>query len=223
MRIEHAPIRRGLRDSGIPEELAQVLQIGIGRAAVERALRSSLRDHAGIRGVIVAGVCGGLRHTEPVPRIASVVDRNGRSWSVGSDGWALNRPASAADGHDRGVRLVGVDELIPGPAEKRALAAETGADIVDMESHALAALCDSRGWPWAVVRGVSDTPDETLPEEVLAWTTAAGDPRPGRAILDMARKPSLIGHTRSAMRRCRQVLPIVAERVAALIRSREGA
>ena len=47
--------------------------------------------------------------------------------------------------------------------EKRALAAETDAIAVDMESAALAKVARDAAVPFAIVRAVSDTRDEDLP------------------------------------------------------------
>ncbi len=176
----------------------------------------------GLRGVVLAGLCGGLRSTAAVPAIREVVSASGERWSLDDSGWCAPCGAQRAGRGASGASLVGVDALVPGPEEKRALAAKSGADIVDMECHALAAWGGATGVPWTVVRGVSDRPEDVLPVEVLGWVTAAGDSRPARAVMDMVRKPRLIGHTVNALRRSKEVLPLVAERVALMIREREA-
>ncbi len=206
MRIERSHVERELRAAGMAGVC--VVQTGIGKDAVVRA---SSRE----RGVlfVLAGACGGLVHGEDVPGIARVVDEHGHSWTP----WAADQ---------RGVTLAAVDRIVSTPEEKRALAASTGAAIVDMESHAFAAECERRGIAWTVVRGVSDTPEETLPGEVMGWITPEGQTRTGRAALDMLRRPRLIGHIVGVVRRSNRVLPLVGKRVVEVVRkweTREGA
>ncbi len=66
------------------------------------------------------------------------------------------------------------------PAAKRAWAERSGADLVDLESAAFARIAVEKGWVWAVVRGVSDGPDATLPGDIDTWVDGSGRARPGR-------------------------------------------
>lgn len=183
----------------------RVLQTGVGRDAVVEATRSEARaisETAGAATLILAGVCGGLRPCPDVPRIARVIDERGREWRT-----------QAPDG----VTLIGVDRVISSPRDKRELAERTGAAIVDMESHAFIAECERLGARWHVIRGVSDTPEETLPGEVLGWIDAAGNTRYGRAAGDLIRRPRLIRPIASVLRRSARVLPLVGEEVARVV------
>ena len=201
MRIEHASVTRELRDAGLAG--VRVLQTGIGKDAILRALAAELESRRPVL-VILAGACGALSHVDEVPPIARVIDEHGGSWT----------PALA---DSTGVSLIAVDRIVSTPADKQELAARTGAAIVDMEAHAFARFCLERGQRWTVVRGVSDTPDQTLPQEVLGWITPGGDTRSGRAAVDMLRKPWLIPHIVGVVRRSNRVLPKVGRRVAELI------
>ncbi len=206
MRIERSHVEKELRSSGLHD--VRVVQTGIGKDAV---LSAAKRENGSL--FVLAGACGGLNHGADVPGIATIVDEHGHSWTP----WHAD---------PRGVTLAAVDRIISTPADKRALAATTGAAIVDMESHAFAAACEERGIAWTVVRGVSDTPEETLPGEVMGWITPEGDTRAGRAVLDMVRRPSLIGHIVGVVRRSNRVLPLVGKRVVEVVREweqRDGA
>ncbi|HPO94301.1 MAG TPA: hypothetical protein PL072_12610, partial [Phycisphaerales bacterium] len=64
-----------------------VIQTGIGKDAVVRALRAAVRvGESGSRPmlVVLAGLCGGLVETEDLPRIDEVVDEHGAGWACGA-------------------------------------------------------------------------------------------------------------------------------------------
>ncbi len=206
MAIEFDAVRRAFQRAGLHPDRDPTLTLrrsGIGKHAIVAAIEALARDAAPPLPslVILAGACGALRPVDDVPAIARVIDEHGHEWSSG-----LGMVAS-------GRTLVAVDRVVSTPTDKRTLADQTGACIVDMESHAFAAACERLGLPWAVVRGVSDTPDETLPSEVLNWIAPDGRTRAGRAVLDMARKPWLIPHIAAVLKRSRRVLPQVGQRV----------
>lgn len=203
MKIERTAVQRALRAAGLQE--VRVVQTGIGKDAIVRELRRVAAGHEPGSLMILAGACGGLTRTDDVPRIAAVVDEHGGRWT----------PAFA---DAAGVTLIAVDRIVAGPDDKRELAASSGAAIVDMETHAFAAECERRGLVWTVVRGVSDTPEETLPAEVLRWVTPSGGTNIGRAVWDMLRKPRLIPHIIGVVRRANRVLPKVGQRVVEIAR-----
>jgi hypothetical protein len=202
MRVERSHVEHALCAAGLGD--VRVVQTGIGKDALVRAIARA-GSGPGACLFVLAGACGGLGHGEDVPPIARVVDEHGRTWTP----WGAEK---------NGAALAAVDHIVSTPADKQALAERTGASIVDMESHAFAARCEEMGIAWSVVRGVSDTPDETLPHEVLGWITPEGDTRTGRAMLDMVRRPSLVPHIVGVMRRSNRVLPLVGKRVVEIIR-----
>lgn len=218
MSTERAPVERSLRRAGVSGSHARVVQTGVGKDAIVARLRAEVAWPGPRPGlVILAGVCGALAEVVDVPPIARVIDEHGQTWT-GGVGFA----DPDAGGGRKGVTLIAVDRVVATPADKRSLARDTGAAIVDMESHAFAAACAQLGLRWTIVRGVSDTPDETLPHEVLGWLTPAGDTRPARAAWDLARKPSLIPHVLAVLRRSKRVMPKVGERVVELVRAEAG-
>lgn len=204
MQIERRAVAAALRAAALPD--TRVVQTGIGKDAVLRALSREAAHAPPGTLMILAGACGGLRPTAEVPAIAAVIDEHGGRWKP-----------RFADG--AGVVLVAVDRIIATPADKQALAERSGAGIVDMETHAFAAECERRGVAWTVVRGVSDTPEETLPAQVLAWVRPDGGTRPLRAAIDLALHPSLIPHMISVVRRANRVLPQVGASVAEVVRA----
>jgi len=192
MGIERAAVARAIRAQGAVD--APVERSGIGKHAIVSLVERVVTTRRP-RLVILAGACGALRSVDDVPPIARIIDEHGQAWTSGFGMVST------------GVTLIAVDRIVSTPADKRRLAESSGAAIVDMESHAFAAACERLGIAWAVVRGVSDTPDEMLPERVLRWISPDGRTRVARAALDMTLRPSLIPHVRAVLRRSRSVLP----------------
>ncbi len=199
----------------------RVIQCGIGKAAVVAAVEGVAAagsgtgdDEGGVALVVLAGAAGGLAQTVDVPRIARVVREEAGAGAQA--GWTPSDAPAAGD--DAAVTLVGVDRVVATPRQKRELARATGAAVVDMESHAFAAACERLGVMWTVVRGVSDTPDETLPGIVVNWLDPAGNTRAWRAARDLAVRPWLVPHMLKVMKRTNTVLPKVGKRVVELTR-----
>jgi hypothetical protein len=62
--------------------------------------------------------------------------------------------------------LASSDALIEGPDRAAALAAQ-GVVAIDMETAAIAAVCDQRGCSWSVFRAVSDRADDGTTDAAL--------------------------------------------------------
>jgi hypothetical protein len=161
--------------------------------------------------LIVAGVAGGLRPTAPIG-LARIV----------SEVRAADGRVAASFALATAWRVVGVDRVVATPEEKRILAERTGADIVDMESHAFVEVAADRGWRLTIVRGVSDGVDDALPEGLERLVTPMGGLRPLRTAAFVARRPTLIPALRELGRRTtlamRSVRAIVED-----VRSAHGA
>jgi hopanoid-associated phosphorylase len=85
--------------------------------------------------------------------------------------------------------VAGADQALATPAAKQALAARTGALIVDMESHAVAAA----GLPFAILRVVVDPAERALPASVLAALDSRGRVRAAALMTGLLRRPRDIG------------------------------
>ncbi len=166
---------------------ARIVVSGIGPQLMRAALASVPKETPA---VILAGVAGGLQPLHDgggAPRIRAVVSTAGETW--------IPKWTGPWPGHDE-VVVVGVDVPAWTAEEKGALAAQTGADIVDCESHALAAWAQQSNIPWGVLRGVSDGPIDELPREIVDWVDPAGRMRPLAVARALIRKPSLIAEAR---------------------------
>jgi len=191
--VEASFVRRAARGRG------RVIVTGVGPDRVRRALDSIA---PGAPAVILCGLAGGLRPFRPgsVPRIRSVVNESGSSWTPN---WSGPWP-----GHDE-TALVGVDAPVVTPSQKASLGAATGAGLVDCESHTVAAWAEQRNVSWGVVRGISDGPTDALPAEAPGWIDASGRVRPVRIARDLITRPALIpevrrlhARTKTSMRDC---------------------
>jgi adenosylhomocysteine nucleosidase len=78
-------------------------------------------------------------------------------------------------------------------ADKAALADETGAHAVDMETEPIAAACSAAGVPLLSVRAISDAASQPLPVPFEHWFDLARQrPRPVALVSYLARHPSRI-------------------------------
>ncbi len=113
-----------------------------------------------------------------------MIDPEGRRFAIAG-------PASLADGfpHHQG-RLLTVDRIILDAAEKRQLHDSFQADLVDMESSAVAGVCVERNVRFLSVRAISDDARSDLPREVAALLTRSGTYRVGAAIRAIWNRPS---------------------------------
>jgi adenosylhomocysteine nucleosidase len=161
---------------------------GMGRAAAGRAAGVLLDGHRP-SWMISAGFAGALspavnRNDLALP--AEVIDPEGQRFAVA-------RPEAMGNGvqHLAGPLLT-VDRLILGAAEKSALHEASRADLVDMESSAVAAVCAARLVRFLPVRVVSDDARTDLPREVATLMTRSGSYRIGAALRAIWNRPSSI-------------------------------
>ena len=156
MRQELAPLVRGLRlrraEGGVHVGVAGRVEVvaaltGIGTAAAARATERLL-DATKVDHVIVVGIAGGVDPEQPIGALIApevVVDgTSGRE----------HHPVQLGELPPRG-RLVTWDRLVTGLDEAAELR-RSGVVGLDMETAAVAAVCERRGCPWSVFRAISD-------------------------------------------------------------------
>jgi nucleoside phosphorylase len=148
--LRRPPRGDGLREGSVGrvEVVAAITGIGMGAAArtAERVLDAGAIDH-----LVVVGIAGGIG---PSVRVGDLVVPE-RVVDLASG--AEHRPAALGDAAPRGTLLT-ADGLFVGP-EAYADFERRGAVAIDMETAAVAAVCERRGCPWSVFRGISDHPD----------------------------------------------------------------
>src|SRR5262249_5716318 len=136
-------------------------------------------EHAPIEHVIVCGIAGGMGPSEVgdvlFPEI--VVDKVTRT----------EYRSQPLGGIVPGGKLVTHDDFDMGPDETNALIAD-GFIAVDMETSAIAAVCEKRGVPWSAVRAISDLVSVT-PGDVIDLANADGTPNVGASVKYVVTKP----------------------------------
>ena len=174
---------------GIEASAEIVIEVcGPGRIGIERWFAQ--QDACPARhGMLLVGTAGGL---DPQLRPGTaflaerVVDAAGRSWTP-----TLRYLASTRE-EVRAETLLSVESAAVSPQEKARHHAASGAAAVDLESAAFAEHCEARGWPWSVVRGISDGATESLPREVATWVDHRGRLRTLALFASLARSPGTI-------------------------------
>jgi adenosylhomocysteine nucleosidase len=142
---EAAPFRK------MAEEMSDfaILITGIGSKNAETSLRNFLAKNVP-KLVLTCGFAGGLN---PELETGDVVFMTGYP--------ALEEKLANADA--KLVNFFSATRIATTAAEKKKLREETGADVVEMESGAILAVCRESRIPCAMVRVVSDAADEDLP------------------------------------------------------------
>ena len=170
-------------------KLIAVLVGGPGRAAAAQAAALLVGGHKP-RWVVSAGFAGALdptlkRNDVVMPR--EIVGPDGLRFDI--DVHINGEPPAKGPKLITG-RLVTVDAIVRTAAEKSELRARSGADVVDMETSAVAALCGERSVRFLSVRVVSDEAGEDLPREVVALMNRSGGYLLGSALRAIWDRPS---------------------------------
>ena len=143
-------------------------------AANANLLRERLAevDVTRLNAVVSFGIAGALDEELEVGdlRVATRVVSGEQSWPTdrGMRSAFRSRLAGAGGPEFEETVFLGNDELTGVDAEaNRALHKESGADVVDMESHLAAEFAQRNGLPFAAIRAISDTAHQQLPPAAL--------------------------------------------------------
>lgn len=156
----------GLQDEASIVRGYDGLQVLCG--AAERDALASLADPKCVA-LVSFGVAGALAKDLNLGALViadALVDLDGNAFSPDA-GW-LRRVAAKVD-VDARIFFSNPTEVCATAAERAALRAKLGADVVDEESLAVAALAKARGLPFLILRAISDTADQdVLPGDAQA-------------------------------------------------------
>ena len=133
-------------------------------AGTERLLDTFDVDH-----VLVVGITGALENDTPIGTL--VVPTTVVHGPSGRE-----HPHTPIGGHPAAGQMWTSDELITDPDRLVALRAR-GVVSLDMETAAIAHVCEARGVPWTVFRAISDrASDGSVDAEVFAMSNLDGTP-----------------------------------------------
>jgi adenosylhomocysteine nucleosidase len=145
----------------------------------------ALLDAMPIDHVVVVGIAGAVENETPIGTLIlpEVV--------VHSETGAEYRPTPLGEGTPQGKMLttVGLTTNVDHITELRA----QGVVSLDMETAAIAHLCDDRGIPWSVFRVISDRPDSSIDEEVFRMSNMDGTPNEEAINAYFAKHPDALG------------------------------
>jgi adenosylhomocysteine nucleosidase len=159
---------------------------GMGRRAAATATRLLIAGHRP-RLVVSAGFVGAL---DPDLRRGDVVVPTLAITEGDAPPMALVPYGPSDTAAREPIAIVTVDRVVATSAAKARLAAATAAQLVDMETHAVATAACEAGLPCAAVRVVSDGATEDLPPEVAALAAPQSAARRlGRALGAIGRRP----------------------------------
>ena len=157
---------------------ATVLITGIGRQNAGRSVRDFLASNSPQR-VVTCGFAGGLN---PALAHGTVV--------FATDDAQLREKLLGAGA--KAAKFFCAARIAITAVEKAQLRQSTGADVVEMESEAIQALCRERGIPCATVRVISDTANEDLPLDFNRLSNPDSSLNYGKLALAVAKSPGKI-------------------------------
>lgn len=168
-----------------------------GRAAAEALSRCSVRC------ILSTGLCGALdERLEPGDAVhaVEVIDGQGTRWDT------LDPKAGTLP-----VRLLSVGRVAVSAAEKRSLAAATGAAVVDMEAAGVAAEAVRNRLPFYCLRVVSDGLKEELPMDFNRYRDSEGRFSRARIAAACALRPWAVPALLRFDRQCRSSADILGD------------
>ncbi len=165
-RIGDVPAHQGTLDGRAVVAIVTGMGTELATAGTRRLL-----DAVPVRWVLVVGITGALESGTPIgtlvlPEIV-VNSETGREF----------RPAPLAEGTPAG-KMWTTNGLTTRARDLEALRSQ-GVVSLDMETAAIAELCEARGVPWSVFRVISDRAnDGTVDEDVFRLSNQDGTPNP---------------------------------------------
>jgi adenosylhomocysteine nucleosidase len=156
----------------------------------------------GCSGIISFGIAGGLDpqlQTGTMIVASSVIGANGvRSALPTDERWSELLLRSHP--YQIHAPVLGVDAPVTEPKDKLRLFHQTGAAVVDMESHIAASIAVSHGLPFAALRVVADPARQRVPQAALCGMRADGSLDAFAVLRALWRRPSDIAGLPSVAR-----------------------
>jgi adenosylhomocysteine nucleosidase len=184
----YSACRTTITEGELCGKLVAVILTGPGKAAARRGTELLIAGHRP-RWIISAGFAGALdpalaRNDPVVP--GEVVDLEGEVITLGTSIPSLPPRVRT------GCRLLSVNRVITRAADKAELRRVSGADLIDMETSAVAMLARERSLRFLSLRIISDDATVELPSEVANLLSHSGSYRLGMALRAIWRRPGAI-------------------------------
>jgi len=165
----------------------QVLLTGIGRRNAEKTVGAAVAQQRPDL-VLSSGFAGGL--DPQLPQGALVFDASPEL-----------QPAFLSI-HARRARFHCADRIAATSSEKESLRSVTGADVVEMESQAIASLCRGQRIPCATLRIILDTAERNLPMDFNKYADSNQKLQIWKLLRDLALSPGKVGPLLCFQREC---------------------
>lgn len=148
---------------------------------------------AGACALVSWGSAGGLREEIPTGTLlvpTHVVTEQGEEYTVDAP-WRMRLEQALAAPCVSGL-LCSSAQPLTSVAAKQQLQRHTGAQAVDMESAAIAAVAQANALPFLVVRAVADTAGMAVPHAALQALSTDGKLQPFSVMTSLLKKPAQI-------------------------------
>jgi len=174
------------REARIARRAGLAPVIGAGNSTLlARRLRAASAE---VKAVVSFGIAGSLA---PLPQVGDVIIGTHvvteREHFACDPEWSRILRTRLPDAIS--AVIAGVEAPAGHMGAKKALFRETGAHVVDMESHIAARFAAQRGLPFVVLRAISDGADRTLPPAALERLSWSGKPRLFAIFKSLVREP----------------------------------
>lgn len=167
---------------------AVVLLTGMGKKNAEDSIRKAFQQ---VRPALVlsSGFAGGLNPQLP-------------SETIVFDGADPEMEATLLSLGGFGVKFHCADRVAVTAVEKHALRRSTGADVVEMESASIGAVCTEAGIPFATVRVILDAAEEDLPLDFNELMTSNQEMSYLKLTGALLKSPGKLGELKQFQKRC---------------------
>jgi nucleoside phosphorylase len=164
------------------------IHIGMGppltRAATSRLFDDTVPGHVPVAHVMIAGICGGL---DPDVEVGALINPEIVVDHTSGTSYRHDPPGDSP----RAGKLI-TTEGVSLDLELTRRFFEDGCIGVDMETSAVAEVCEAHGCPWSVYRCIGDRPfDGLLDERIVALTNQDGSGRTADIQRLVAAEPGL--------------------------------
>lgn len=155
------------------------------KALIEQALGE------GARGIISFGIAGGLDPALPsgTPVIGTEVHDGEKCYQADARWTRKLQCLRLRIAEVRSGPVAGCSKVIDDPFDKRDMWEDTGAIAADMESHVVARIASERRLPFAVLRVIADSADQSLPPAAVLGLKPDGTPDLAAVLKSLARQP----------------------------------